>query len=99
MADTSGQHIHPPSRYLLHSLLDDHLLLGAFVVCALLIGYQLSVTLLQPPWIGPVTDWLRAGLAWPQLLVVALLALHLLRIREPDATAWCFAALGLLSYA
>ncbi len=99
MADTSGQHVPPPSRYLLHSLLDDHLLLGAFVVCALLIGYQLSVTMLQPPWIGPVTDWLRAGLAWPQLLVVALLALHLLRTREPGATAWCCVTLGLLSYA
>ncbi len=65
MADTSGQHVPPPSRYLLRSLRDDRLLLGAFAVCVLLIGYQLSVTLLQPPWIKPVTDWLRsrAGVA------------------------------------
>lgn len=99
MVDTAGQHVPPPSRYLLRSLRDDHLLLGAFAVCALLIGYQLSVTLLQPPWIKPVTDWLRSGLAWPQLLVVALFALHLLRTRQPGATAWWCATLGLLSYA
>src|SRR5262249_3059105 len=42
---------------------------------------------------------LRAGLAWPQLLVVALLALHLLRTRQPDAATWCCLTLGLLSYA
>jgi signal transduction histidine kinase len=75
------------------------LLLSAFVVCILLIGYQLSVTLLQPPWIKPVTDWLRAALAWPQLLAVAWVAVHLLRTRQPGAVAWCCAALGLLSYA
>jgi signal transduction histidine kinase len=89
----------PPSGTLLQNLRDDRVLLSAFVVCALLIGYQLSVTLLQPPWIKPVTDGLRAALAWPQLLVVVGLAVHLLRTHQPGAAAWCCAALGLLSYA
>src|SRR5262249_16142317 len=51
-------------------LLRDWLLLGAAGVCALLIGYQLIVTLLQPPWIGEITDWLLMILAWIALLVV-----------------------------
>ncbi|MGO8946724.1 MAG: ATP-binding protein, partial [Ktedonobacterales bacterium] len=45
------------------------------------------------------TDWLRAALAWPQLLVVVWVAVCLLRTRQPGAAAWCFAALGLFSYA
>jgi hypothetical protein len=99
MADTSAERALAQSRTPLRSLLDDRLLLGALVVCTLLIGYQLTVTLLQPPWIKPAADWLRAVLAWPQLLVVALLALHLLRPRQPGAAAWCCVTLGLLSYA
>ncbi|HEX9412521.1 MAG TPA: hypothetical protein VF916_03380 [Ktedonobacterales bacterium] len=43
----------------------DRVLRPAFLLCALLISYQLAVTLAQPPWIGPVTDWLRATLACP----------------------------------
>ncbi len=61
--------------------------------------YQLSVTLLQPPWTQPATDWLRAALAWPQLLVVAWVAVRLLRTRQPGAGAMCLGTLGLLSYA
>jgi signal transduction histidine kinase len=63
MADTAKERDPPPSRTLLQNLLGDRLLLSSFVVCVLLIGYQLTVTLLQPPWIKPVTDWLRAALA------------------------------------
>src|SRR5260221_8533067 len=45
----------------------DRLLVSAFLLAGLLISYQLGVTLAHPPWIGPVTDWLRAALAWPEL--------------------------------
>jgi signal transduction histidine kinase len=91
----------PPQRHpLLEGALHDRVLVSAFVVCALLIGYQLTVTLMQPPWIKPVTDWLRTGLAWPQLAVVAwVAAARLLRTHQPDAVAWCCLALGMLSYA
>src|SRR5262245_33559226 len=96
MADTSAKRNPPTSHALLQDLLDDRLLLGAFVVCVLLIGYQLIVTLVQPPWIGPVADWLRTALAWPQLFIVAWVAVQLLRTRQPDAATWCWLALGVL---
>jgi signal transduction histidine kinase len=103
MADVADTHAHATRdtaarSALLRSILDDHTLLGAFLVCLLLIAYQLIVTLLQPSWIKPVTDWLRTGLAWPQLLVVAWLAVHLLRMHLPGTVAWSCVALGMLSY-
>jgi signal transduction histidine kinase len=91
-------HDPPPRPALLQSALADRVLLGALAASALLIGYQLSVTLLQPPWIKPATDWLRAALAWPQLLIVAWVALRLLRTHQPGALAWCWVAVGMLSY-
>jgi hypothetical protein len=84
---------------LLRTLQHDRVLRGVFALCGLLIAYQLTVTLLQPPWTKPVTDWLRTALAWPQFLVVAWVAVHLLRRHRSGAVAWGFAALGLLSYA
>ena len=87
-----------PSRTLLQDVLHDRVLVSAFVVCALLIGYQLTVTLLQPPWIKPATDWLRTALAWPQLAVVAWVAVRLLRTHHRmRRRLWL--ALGMLSYA
>jgi signal transduction histidine kinase len=47
-------------------------LLGAFLAIGMVLIYQLVVTLLQPLWIGTVTDWLRVLLAWPALLGVVL---------------------------
>jgi signal transduction histidine kinase len=100
MADISVRGDLPRRHPLLEDVLRDPVLVSAFVVCALLIGYQLTMTLLQPPWIKPVTDWLRTGLAWPQLAVVAWVAtVRLLRTHQPDAAAWCCLALGMLSYA
>jgi len=96
MADTSAKRDPPPSHALLQDLLDDRLLLGAFVVCGLLIGYQLTVTLVRPPWIEPVADWQRTALAWPQLFIVAWVAVRLLRTHQPDAATWCWLALGVL---
>jgi signal transduction histidine kinase len=92
----------PPTtagRALLGALHTDPVLLSAFVLCALLISFQLTITLVQPSWIGPVTDVLRTGLAWPQFLVVAWVAVLLQRASHRYATAWTFAALGMLSYA
>jgi signal transduction histidine kinase len=71
----------------------------ASAVCALLIGYQVTVILLQPPWIKPATDWLRTALAWPQFAVVAWVAVRLLRTQRTLALVWCLGAGGLLSYA
>jgi signal transduction histidine kinase len=96
MANTSAQFDSPQGCALLQDPFDDHVLLGACVVCMLLIGYQLSVTLVQPPWIEPVTNWLRTALAWPQLFIVAWVAVRLLRTQEPHAATWCWLALGVL---
>jgi len=89
-------HTSPPD--MTQWLCRDRLLLGAFLVCGLLIGYQLGVTLLQPPWIGPVTDWLRAALAWPELLVVVGVAFKLSRARPRCALSFWMLSVALLSY-
>jgi signal transduction histidine kinase len=99
MADTLAKRDPPPSRTLLQAILHDRVLVSALVVCVLLIGYQLSVTLLQPPWIKPVTDWLRTALAWPQLAIEAWVAVRLHQMQRRDAvTGYCI-TLGLLFYA
>jgi signal transduction histidine kinase len=108
VANTSTMHDpHPQSaprttttvRALLRALQEDRVLLSAFVLSALLISFQLTITLVQPSWIGPMTDWLRTALAWPQFLVVAWVAVNLQRTAHRFAPAWTFTALGMLSYA
>jgi signal transduction histidine kinase len=76
----------------------DRVLRSAFLIAGLLIGYQLVVTLLQPPWIGPVTDWLRAALAWPELAVVVGVTVWLTRIHRPGARSAWMLSLALFSY-
>src|SRR5260221_2858462 len=76
----------------------DRLLLSAFLLAGLLISYQLGVTLAHPPWIGPVTDWLRAALAWPELAVVVAVSWGLTRTRQVDARSWWVVSAALLSY-
>ncbi len=89
----------PPPQSVAEWLWRDRVLLGAVTMCALIIGFQLVVTLLQPAWIGPVTDWLRAALAWPELLIVAYVSGWLSRARRPEALSWWMFSVGLLSYA
>src|SRR5260221_13032282 len=76
----------------------DRLLLSAFLLAGLLISYQLGVTLAHPPWIGPVTDWLRAALAWPELAVVVGVTVWVTRTREADMRSWGMGSVALLSY-
>jgi signal transduction histidine kinase len=99
MVDTAAVNGTPARSALLRDVLADRVLLSAVMVCVLLIAYQLAVTLLQPPWTLPVTGWLRTVLAWPQLLVVAWVAVSLLRTHRIGATSWCCVAVGMLSYA
>ncbi len=81
------------------SLRRDRLLLGAVATCALLLGFQLVVTLRQPPWIGPVTDWLRTALAWPELLILVAVSRWLTRRRRLEAVSWWLLSGGALCYA
>src|SRR5258708_36534630 len=78
---------------------DDGVLRIAFLTVGLLLASQLAVTLLQPTWIGPVTDWLLALLAWSGLLAVVLLSLWLTRTGQPGALSWWLVSGGLLAHA
>ena len=78
-------------------LWEDGVLRIAFLTVGLLLAYQLAVILLHPAWIGPITDWLLALLAWPGLLVVVLLSLWLTRTGQPGALSWWLVSGGLLA--
>jgi hypothetical protein len=84
---------------LLQWLWRDRVLLSACLIGGLLLSYQLGVTLVHPPWTSPVTDWLRAALAWPELVVVVGVSLSVTRTRHADARSWWMLSAGLLSYA
>jgi signal transduction histidine kinase len=80
-------------------LWDDPMLRAAFLTVGLLLAYQLAVTLLHPPWIGPVTDWLQVLVAWSGLLVAVLLSRWFARNSQLIARSWWFVSAGLFSYA
>jgi hypothetical protein len=71
----------------------------AFLTVGLLLAYQLAVTLLQPTWIGPVTDWLLALVAWSGLLAVVLLSVWVTRTGQPGARSWWLVSGGLVAHA
>jgi signal transduction histidine kinase len=71
----------------------------ACLLSGLLISYQLVVTILQPAWKDPATDWLRATLSWPELLVVGFVSLRLTRAGHAAARSWWMLSAALLSYA
>ncbi len=83
----------PQSRW------SDPLLRAAFLIAALLIAFQLAITLFHPSWSVLVTDWLRTSLAWAEWLVLALISLWLSRTRRPESPAWWMITAGLLTYA
>lgn len=76
-----------------------HLLLSAFLIAVLLLAFQVGMTLLQPSWRVSATDWLRAALAWLELLVVVLTSLWLTQKRRCESLAWWMISAGLLLYA
>ncbi len=77
----------------------DSFLLRAFLIAGLLMAFQLGVTLLQPSWRVPATDWLRAVLAWPEVLVLVLISLWLTHTCRHESLAWWIISAGLLMYA
>jgi signal transduction histidine kinase len=77
----------------------DPLLRTAFLTAGLLLAYQLTVTLLQPAWIGPVTNWLQMLVAWSGLVVVVLVSLWFTRTAPRESRSlWCL-SVALLFYA
>jgi signal transduction histidine kinase len=81
------------------ALWGDRLLVRAFLVCGLLIAFQAGMALLDPPWIKPMTDWLRAALAWPELALVIWVSVCLTRAHRAGAASWQILSLAMLSYA
>src|SRR5260221_9420533 len=81
------------------SLQRDRLLLGAVAACTLLLGFQLLATLLHPPWLGPVPDWLLTALAWAELAVILSVSVWLGRARWLGAPSPALLSAALLWYA
>jgi signal transduction histidine kinase len=77
----------------------DRALRIAILTVGLLLAYQLAVTLLQPTWIGPVTDWLQALIAWSGLVVVVLVSRWFTQAGLLIARSWWSVSAGLLCYA
>lgn len=77
----------------------DPLLLSLYGLAALLVAYQLAVTLLKPPWLAPGTDWMRLFHAWAEFVPAVLLSVWLTRTNRAGKAAWCLFTLGMLSYA
>jgi hypothetical protein len=76
----------------------DPLLRLAFLGVGVCITYFLAVVLLHPAWGGPVTDWLLALLAWPELLGVLLFTGWLRAIGRSDVLTWSLLSVVLLCY-
>jgi signal transduction histidine kinase len=76
----------------------DPWLLGVALFCGALLIYQLVVTLVHPPWVSAVTDWMRAALSWPALFVMTLTSVTASRTHRPEARAWWMLNIALLSY-
>ncbi len=77
----------------------DPVLLSASLGALLLIIYQIVIMSLKPSWLVAGTDWLRAMLAWPELLPSVLVSLRLSATRQPGRFPWWIFSLALFSYA
>jgi methyl-accepting chemotaxis protein len=87
-----------PTSELIRLVQGDPLLKGAVVVSLVIVAYQLVMLLLRPPWLPAATDWLRAGLAWLEIIPLALASYALYRARRPGALAWFMFTFALLAY-
>jgi signal transduction histidine kinase len=77
----------------------DRLLLGALLFSGVLVGFQLVIVLLLPPWATVVTDWLRAGVAWLAFAALVFVGARLVKEFRPQAWCWWIVSLGMLAYA
>jgi signal transduction histidine kinase len=73
--------------------------LSVFLLVSLIVGYQLMLTLLAPPWEASVTGWFRASIAWPETIFLLLLSWWLTRIHRPEAPTWWLLSISMLGYA
>ncbi len=76
------------------SIWHDPLVRCATLVSGLLMGYQLVVMLVQPPWNVLVTLWLQALLTWLVLLILVLLSRWMTHTHQPRAPVWWAVSAG-----
>jgi signal transduction histidine kinase len=77
----------------------DPVLLCAFLVVSLLMGYQSWMTLAAPAWGEEVTNWFRVALAWPGVVVLLMVSTWLTRTHQPVALPWWLLTVSMLGYA
>ncbi len=94
-----GVHLCASGAEVARGLWHDWVLRSAIILAVFLISYQLVVTVLRPPWLVPVTDWLLTILSWLVVAVVVLVSLRLSRARRPGVPSRWFLSAGLISYA
>ena len=88
----------PPPARLPWRLWRDPVLVVAFLIVGGILLYQLLVTLLYPAWLSVVTDWLRAALSWPELLVLVLASRGLTHLRSMETRSWWLLTIAFVSY-
>ncbi len=79
-------------------MLQSPLIQGALLFSGLVLICQLLLMALHPSWLETANQWLRAGLAWGELLCVAAASIALTRFRRSEALAWGFFTLGIAAY-
>lgn len=77
----------------------DPMLLGPLLVIVGLLGYQLGVTLLRPPWLSLSSMWLLVVLAWLAVVLMALFSGWASGVHLPARRSWWLATAGLGCYA
>jgi signal transduction histidine kinase len=88
-----------PQPDLLRWLWHDPLLRSVVVACGLLLGTQLVLIILHPPWIDSITDWFLTVLAWPEAAVVVYFTRRLSQARWPGALSRWLLSTGMVCYA
>ncbi len=83
---------------LLQRFWQDPLLVSILLFSVMLLSYQLTITILRPPWGASVTDWLRAALAWPELAVMLFVSRWASKTHQPEARVWWILSIALISY-
>src|SRR5215472_17357287 len=76
----------------------DRVILVALLLCGLITGFQIWLTVVHPAWSGQATDWFRAAMAWPQLATVLDVSWRLKRTKQPSALSWWMWSIALASY-
>lgn len=88
----------PPPSGLVWPYWRDPVLRIAFLVVGVVIAFQVTITLLHPPWASAVIDWDRAAMAWPELGLVIYVSAWLTRHHRSEALSWWLLSVAMVSY-